>query len=98
MPGILEKMLKALEKSCKLEDSILFAHIKQKESDAEQKETDSTAMRTRIKDALLTAIEKMRIMISCGKIRILETGGKIQGNIAGLKAAWRHSVVQFLQA
>ena len=55
---ILEKMLKALEKSCKLEDSILFAHIKQKESDAEQKETDSTAMRTRIKDALLTAIEK----------------------------------------
>lgn len=55
---ILEKMLKALEKPYKLEDSILFAHIKQKESDAEQKETDSTAMRTRIKDTLLTAIEK----------------------------------------
>ena len=31
---ILEKMLKALEKPYKLEDSILFAHVKRKESDA----------------------------------------------------------------
>lgn len=54
-------------------------------------------MRTRIKDALLTAIEKDETFDFLRKRpEFLETGGKIQRNTTGPKTAWRHSVVQLL--